>query len=243
MIITEFKNLTEEAVYGDVYPVWSYSYFALLIPVFLLTDMVKYKPMIVLEALSLIITWVLLLWAEGVAWMQAMQFSYGVATSMEIAYYTYIYAKVPKEDYLIVSSLTRSAVLTGKFLTGVLAQLLTSLNLCDYKELNYISLACVSMAFVLSWFLPPVKTSVYFHKGEERGEEAHETEQHNDSVDKVDTGFAKILSDLRSAYTQSYIVKWSVWVAFSTSAYYQVGNYIQPLWESILVSKKLQVIM
>ena len=239
MIITDFKNLTEEAVYGDVYPVWSYSYFALLIPVFLLTDMVKYKPMIVLEALSLVITWVLLLWAEGVAWMQVMQFSYGVATSMEIAYYTYIYAKVPKEDYLMVSSLTRSAVLTGKFLTGALAQLLTSLDLCDYRELNYISLACVSMAFVLSWFLPPVKTSVYFHKGEKTGEEALETEQHSDSVDQSDKGFAKILSDLRSAYAQSYIVKWSLWVAFSTSAYYQVGNYIQPLWETILVSKKL----
>ena len=99
------------------------------------------------------------------------------------------------------------------------------------------------MAFVLSWLLPPVKTSVYFHKNEERVEEAHETEQHNDSVDKVDTGFAKILSDLRSAYAQSYIVKWSVWVAFSTSAYYQVGNYIQPLWETILVRKKFQVII
>ena len=75
----EFKNLTEEAVYGDVYPVWSYSYFALLVPVFLLTDMVRYKPMIVLEALSLVATWVILLWAEGVAWMQGRLHSYRVA--------------------------------------------------------------------------------------------------------------------------------------------------------------------
>ena len=37
---------------------------------------------------------------------------------------------MPKEDYLLVSSLTRSAVLMGKFLTGALAQLLTSLELC-----------------------------------------------------------------------------------------------------------------
>ena len=77
--VSEFKNLTEEAVYGDVYPVWSYSYFALLVPVFLLTDMVRYKPMIVLEALSLVATWAILLWAEGVAWMQGRIHSYRVA--------------------------------------------------------------------------------------------------------------------------------------------------------------------
>ena len=152
-------------MYGDIYPVWSYSYFALLIPVFLLTDMVKYKPMIIVEALSLVITWVLLLWAEGVAWMQVMQFTYGVATSMEIAYYTYIYAKVPKDQYLVVSSLTRSAVLTGKFLTGALAQLLTSLELCDYRELNYISLTCVSIALVLSQLAPKIHSCLAFVKG------------------------------------------------------------------------------
>ena len=197
--------------------------------------MVRYKPMIILEALSLVITWVLLLWAEGVAWMQVMQFSYGVATSMEIAYYTYIYAKVPKEDYLLVSSLTRGAVLIGKFLTGALAQLLTSLELCDYKALNYISLACVSIALALSFFLPKLKTSVYFHKGKKSGEDGVEAEHDDNELHYVKRGLGKILSDLRSAYTQSYVVKWSVWVAFSTSAYYQVGNYIQPLWETILV--------
>ena len=35
--------------------------------------------MIVLEALSLVATWVLLLWAEGVAWMQASFHSHVVA--------------------------------------------------------------------------------------------------------------------------------------------------------------------
>ena len=77
-----------------MYPVWPYSYFALLIPVFLLTDLSKYKPMIVFEGFAYVITWVLLLWADGVVAMQIMQFVYGLATATEIAYYTYIYAKV-----------------------------------------------------------------------------------------------------------------------------------------------------
>ncbi len=52
----------------------------------------------------------------------------------------------------------------GKFLSGLLAQILDSLNLLDYRELNYIALSSVSIAFMLSIFLPPVKTSIYFHK-------------------------------------------------------------------------------
>ena len=60
------KNLTDTEVYEDIYPVWSYSLFATLVPVFLLTDLVRYKPMIVLQALSLIISWILLLWVDGV---------------------------------------------------------------------------------------------------------------------------------------------------------------------------------
>ena len=73
--------MTEEEVYHDVYPVcmmdltlniyisifiylqylqvWTYSYLAILILVFLLTDLAKYKPVIVLEGFAYIATWVL----------------------------------------------------------------------------------------------------------------------------------------------------------------------------------------
>ena len=81
-------------VYNKVYPVWPYAYFSLLIPVFLLTDFLRYKPVIILEGLAYIVTWILLLWAPGVLAMQFMEIAYGIATSTEIAYLTYIYAKV-----------------------------------------------------------------------------------------------------------------------------------------------------
>ena len=45
-------------------------------------------------ALAYIGTWCLLLWGRTLLSMQFMQFVYGVATSTEVAYYTYIYAKV-----------------------------------------------------------------------------------------------------------------------------------------------------
>jgi thiamine transporter 2/3 len=174
-------------VYGDIYPVWSYSSFALLIPVFLLTDLVRYKPMIIYEGLCYVVTWILLLWAEGVMAMQIMQFVYGMATSTEIAYYTYIYAKVPKEDYLKVSSFTRMALLLGKFITGSLSQILDSFDLMDYRELNYISLSSVSFAFIISFFLPAVKNSVYFYKKSKENLESAVVQQNGESVQEVCT--------------------------------------------------------
>ena len=102
-----FLNIPKDDVYNKVYPVWPYAYFALLIPVFLLTDFLRYKPVIIFEGLSYIATWSLLIWGHGVPQMQAMQFTYGIATSTEVAYYTYIYAKVDPKHFQKVTSFTR----------------------------------------------------------------------------------------------------------------------------------------
>jgi hypothetical protein len=37
------KNFTDETLYSSVYPFWTYSYLIMLIPVFVLTDFVRYK--------------------------------------------------------------------------------------------------------------------------------------------------------------------------------------------------------
>ena len=54
----------------EIFPVWTYSYFALLIVVFLVTDYLLYKPVIVFEGISFIMTWCILIWGQGVAAMQ-----------------------------------------------------------------------------------------------------------------------------------------------------------------------------
>lgn len=51
----------------------------------------------------------------------------------------------------------------GKFASGLLSQLLDTFDVVDYRELNYISLSGVGTAFILSIFLPSIKTSIYFH--------------------------------------------------------------------------------
>lgn len=57
----------------------------------------------------------------------------------EVAYYTYIYAKVDHEHYQKVTSHTRAAVLAGRATSGVSSQILISMEWMDYKQLNYIT--------------------------------------------------------------------------------------------------------
>jgi solute carrier family 19 (thiamine transporter), member 2/3 len=64
----------------------------------------------------------------------------GFFMASEVAYYTYIYAKVEKNKYNRVTGYTRASLLSGRFLAGMLAQILISFKLMNVRELNYISL-------------------------------------------------------------------------------------------------------
>jgi len=209
--------------------------------VFLFTDLARYKPVIVFEGFSYILTWILLLWGNGLSTMQLMQVSYGIATSTEVAYFTYIYAKVPGEFYQQVTSFTRTALLLGRFLSGVLSQLLISLDLLDYRGLNYLSLGMVSVATLSSFFLPSVKTTIYFHRDDPDDMLPVRLVQDDDATpgptfqirEKFTKAFHLVKKDFVTSFSNIYILKWSIWWALGMCGNFQVGNYIQPLWEEI----------
>ncbi|CAH1264606.1 SLC19A3 [Branchiostoma lanceolatum] len=158
------KNLTEEQVTNEVLPVWTYTYFPTLLVVFLLTDYLRYKPVIVFEGLTLILTWVILVWGQGVALMQVMQVTYGLSTAAEIGYFSYIYSVVPRDRYRKVTGYNRSVVLVGRFAASVIAQALISTKLVGYFALNCFSLGSVCVAFLIGFTLPTAKRSLFFHK-------------------------------------------------------------------------------
>ncbi|CDR07497.1 unnamed protein product, partial [Oncorhynchus mykiss] len=54
------KNLTETELVNEIYPIWTYSYLVLLFPVFLATDYLCYKPVLILQAVSLVVTYFML---------------------------------------------------------------------------------------------------------------------------------------------------------------------------------------
>lgn len=157
------KNLTEREVFNEIYPVWTYSYLVLLFPVFLATDYLRYKPVVLLQGLSLIVTWFMLLYAQGLLAIQFLEFFYGIATATEIAYYSYIYSVVDLSMYQKVTSYCRSATLVGFTVGSVLGQILVSVADWSLFSLNVISLTCVSVAFAVAWFLPMPQKSLFFH--------------------------------------------------------------------------------
>ncbi|NXU21513.1 S19A3 protein, partial [Pardalotus punctatus] len=149
---------------NQVLPVWTYSYLALLFPVFLLTDYMRYKPVLLLQGISLMATWLLLLFAPGVVAMQVAEFFYGMVTATEVAYYAYIYSMVSAQHYQRVTSYCRSVTLVAATVAAVLGQLLVSLAHVSYFHLNAITLASVSLAFLCSLFLPMPQKSMFFHR-------------------------------------------------------------------------------
>lgn len=101
----------------------------------------SYKPLIITVGVTGIIVWSMLLWTTSLEALMALEFFYGTYMAAEVAYYTYIYAKVDKKYYPRVTSHTRAAMFAGKLVASILAQLLLYFDVMDYRDLNYITLA------------------------------------------------------------------------------------------------------
>lgn len=138
--IHEFKNISVETINQDIYPIGTYSSLAQLVIIFLVTDLLRYKPLIVLLGASGVAVWSILLWKESVLSQQIMEVIYGTFCATEIAYFSYIYAKTDKQHYQVVTSHTRSAVFIGRFVAATTAQLLNTYNVMNYRQLNYLTL-------------------------------------------------------------------------------------------------------
>ncbi|KAL2096037.1 hypothetical protein ACEWY4_008185 [Coilia grayii] len=158
------KNLTIEQVTNQIFPVSTYSYLAVLVPVFLLTDWLRYKPVMVLQCSSLLVTTAMLLWLQSVAEMQAMQFFYGVVMASEVAYFSYIYSVVELQHYRRATSYCRAAQLLGYTVGSVLGQLLVSFGLLSYHYTLVFTLVLTAIAWGVSWLLPMPQRSMFFHR-------------------------------------------------------------------------------
>uniref|UniRef100_A0A8D0CJZ1 Solute carrier family 19 member 3 n=2 Tax=Scleropages formosus TaxID=113540 RepID=A0A8D0CJZ1_SCLFO len=158
------KNITAEQVNNQIFPVWTYSYLVVLIPVFLLTDYLRYKPVVIFQGVNLLVTSGLLLWAQGVAAMQIMEVFYSVVTACEVAYFSYIYSVVDLQHYQKVTAYCRSVQLLGYTVGSVLGQLMVSFSLMSYQGILVLNLVLISIALVTSCFLPMPQKSMFFHR-------------------------------------------------------------------------------
>ncbi|KAA0713176.1 Thiamine transporter 1 [Triplophysa tibetana] len=263
------KNLTETEVVNEIYPFWTYSYLILLFPVFLATDYLRYKPVLILQAASFIVTYAMLMKAQGVPAMQLLEFFFGLATASEVAYYSYIYSVVDPSQYQTVTGICRSVTLLGSAIGSLTGQILVSVAHVPVFYLCVITLASSCTAFVAPLFLPLPSKSLFFHQREDSAQDEASLEPMNSSqlhgtfVDseakmqpspneitatmdrKSSSGLLDVLkmlwTDFLQCYSSSTLLTWSVWWALSTCGYLQVLNYGQSLWEKILSSSDHQI--
>ncbi|NXK57140.1 S19A1 protein, partial [Chauna torquata] len=160
------KNFTQVEVTNVITPVLTYSYMAVLVPIFLLTDYLRYKPVLVLQSLSHISIWLLLVLGTSVLAMQLMEFFYGITMAARIAYSSYIFSLVAPSRYQRMASYSRSAVLLGVFTSSVLGQLCVTLGSVPFLTLNYVSLGFVTFGLILTLFLERPKRSLFFNRAE-----------------------------------------------------------------------------
>ncbi|CAH0406151.1 unnamed protein product [Chilo suppressalis] len=244
-LLGEWRNITEDQLNRDIYPVGTYSYLSQLVLVFLITDFLRFKPVIILSGISGISVYAVLLWTSSLEWLQVSQFLYGMYMATEVAYLTYIYAKVDSSKYPRVSSYTRIAALTGRFLSGVTAQLLTHLGLMNYRDLNYITLSAQILATFWAFWLPPVQFGIYFHRRSSSGNTLQPNihalkKQHSTSPEHKRTfrenvieASTLITQHARLAYTRPKVLAWSALYAIALALFVQVQTYVQLLWKQI----------
>ncbi|WAR28713.1 S19A3-like protein, partial [Mya arenaria] len=250
-----FKDLRPSEAYltvdNEIYPWWTYSYLLWMVPVFLLTDYFRYKPTLVGVGIAYIVTWALLLWAQGVPAMKAMQMTFGLGTACEISYFSYIFAVVPGDYFQKVSSFTRAASLAGKFIAYLWGQLLTYYNVLNYFQLNIFSFVSVCIAFLISLLLPRSEYSELFNPKrfvDEEEEKTNNPQAPSTDQTKDDSGDIEPCSGLnvtektisllkflfleaKSAYSNKTVQIWSIWWALAACGNFQVANYVQNLWD------------
>ena len=180
---------------------------------------------------------------------------YGFASSAEVAYYTYIYAKVRRDDFKKVTSYVHTAIIVGNLVAGLSAQILVSTQLLDIRQLNFITLGSCIVALILSFFLPSVQRSIYFHKDEPLEPLQVKSNGHAPTVTPVTQGhdvtpvtqaqdgvtsrfhcrntFEVLWADFKRAYSNAHVLKWSIWWALAAAGNQMIRNYVQALYEAI----------
>ncbi|XP_030751147.1 thiamine transporter 1-like isoform X2 [Sitophilus oryzae] len=224
-LLQNFRNVTGETLVQSVYP---WRTFAATISVFLVlfsVDLVKYKCWLNVSCIFYAVATGLVIFSHKYLSLQIAQVFYGTFSACEVAYFTYIYAKVDKDYYQQVTSHTRAAILAGRATSGVMGQLLVSFKVLDYRGLNFITFGAMITATVWSLFLPSVKKTIYFHQ---------DTSQQSSFIEKNISAYKLMWTHFTKGYANKYTIKWSVWWALATCGFIQVQVYMQPLWTAIV---------
>ncbi|XP_071320294.1 reduced folate transporter [Trachinotus anak] len=253
-LLSPEKNFTRKQVTNEITPVLTYSYMAVLVPAFLLTDLLRYKPVLIVQGISQVSIWLILLLGTSLLEMQMMEFFYGITMACRVAYSSYIFSLVSPVLYQRVAGYSRTSVLLGVFTSSVLGQLCMSLGNISFYNLNAISLGFVSFGLLLAVCLPWPKRSLFFNqmRNQEQKELAASgaTKSELDKMKPKESGessaapvcsasrwkdsvFVQMLLEVRNVIRRPNLRLWSIWWVFNSTGYYLVLFYVHILWYNV----------
>lgn len=255
-LLSPEKNFTREEVTNEITPVLTYSYMVVLVPAFLLTDLMRYKPVLIIQGVSQVVIWLILLLGTSLLEMQFMEFFYGITMACRVAYSSYIFSLVSPTLYQRVAGYSRSAVLLGVFTSSVLGQLCMSVGNVSFYTLNAISLGFVSFGMLLSLCLPWPKRSLFFNRLRNQEEKklaaAAAAAASKSELDKInpkdtvpssasrwkDSVVLQMLLEVRNVLKRPNLRLWCLWWVFNSTGYYLVLFYVHILWNKVYPAKE-----
>lgn len=245
-LLSPDKNFTREQVTNEITPVLSYSYLAALVPVFLLTDFLRYTPVLLLQSASFVGAWLLLLCGRSVLHMQLMELCYGVTMAARIAYSSYIFSLVRPARYQRMAGYSRATALLGVFTSSVLGQLLVSAARLPFVTVNYVSLGLLCCSLVLALFLRRPRRSLFFNRDAAAATAAELARMNPAAAPELARGnpaaaraawrdwtLAQMLRELGANVRSPQLRLWSLWWVFNSAAYYLIVYYVHILWNVV----------
>uniref|UniRef100_A0A1A7XLX4 Solute carrier family 19 (Folate transporter), member 1 n=1 Tax=Iconisemion striatum TaxID=60296 RepID=A0A1A7XLX4_9TELE len=245
-LLSSEKNFTRGQVTNEITPVLTYSYMAMLVPTFLLTDLLRYKPVLIIQGISQVVIWALMLQGTTLLQMQLMEFFYGITMACRVAYSSYIFSLVSPVLYQRVAGYSRSAVLLGVFTSSVLGQLCMSVGNVTFYTLDAVSLGFVIFGLLLALCLPWPKRSLFFNrtKNQEQKELGAAAQSELDKINPKDGAssstpcwknsiFVQMLLELKNVVRKPNLRLWCLWWVFNSTGYYLVLFYVHILWNDV----------
>ena len=226
----------------QIYPYFPYSYLITLIPIFLLTDLFLYKPTMLAEVLGQIGYRFTLVFTNDVSSQQAGQLAYGMASASEVAFFSYIYARLEKDQYRKLTSWTRAGTMGGRTFGYLTSQLIILAGLGTYRTLNKIAFVLPCIVLVFCILLPRVHWKVMVSRMSEARAKSNKVKKSRplptNYKEYIIYRARKLKSDFVKIYSVGFIRKWSFWWAMTTCMSLQVSQYAQTLWGEVQQGKE-----
>uniref|UniRef100_A0A914PFU6 Uncharacterized protein n=1 Tax=Panagrolaimus davidi TaxID=227884 RepID=A0A914PFU6_9BILA len=161
---------------------------------------------------------------------------YGIASASEIAFFSYIYGKLEKNQYQRLTSWTRAGTMAGRTGGYVVAQILILTGTGTYVFLNQVAFSFSCLALVFCFLMPRVNWRKLIERI--RVEQESEKSRAKSSHTPLPTSYkqyviyrlGKLRSDFVKVYSNPFICKWSFWWAITTCMSLQISLYSQTLF-------------